>query len=135
MQREPEGARGDLDEILRQQPSDAWALNCRAWLRVARGDLAGGREDAEKALAAHPDWAPALGSRCFALAGLGDFQGARRDCSASLKISPNNSIELGMLAFLDGHRDEALRFWNGAGEATPFETAALEPWIAKASGH
>jgi len=133
MQRDLPGAIADLDALLRLKPSDPAALNSRAWLRLARGDLAGGREDVEKALAAQPDSTSALGTRCFALAALGDAPAARRDCTASLRLSPDEPIQLGMLAFLDGKRAEALQLWKRAAEDEPFQAAALEPWIAKAS--
>ena len=133
-QRDLAGAIDDLDAVLRLKPSDASALNGRGWLRIARNDFAGGREDVEKSLAVRPESAPALGTRCFALVGLGDLQGARRDCTASLRLSPSDPIQLGMIAFLDGHRDEALQLWKRASEDTPLEAGALEPWIAKASG-
>ncbi|HET9156190.1 MAG TPA: rhomboid family intramembrane serine protease, partial [Myxococcaceae bacterium] len=134
IQGDPTGAIADLDAVLRLKPSDASALNDRGWLRIARNDFAGGREDAEKSLVAQPGSAPALGTRCFALVGLGDLQGARGDCTASLQHRPRDSIQLGMIAFLDGKRDEAVRLWKRAAEDDPAEAAALEPWILKAGG-
>ncbi len=129
-----EGSNGDLARVLRADPFNHDALNGRAWNRVARCDFAGGREDADKALKSSPHWPAALGTRCFALVGLGELTAARRDCEESVRLSPRNPIDRGMIAFLDGHRAEAVRLWKSAVQSDPGDATALEPWIAKASG-
>jgi len=83
-------ARRDVEEALELAPDLPEALNTRAALRLAAGDLRGAVADADRALAGDPELAAAWNTRGYAKQDLGDLDGALADLERFLELAPGH---------------------------------------------
>jgi tetratricopeptide (TPR) repeat protein len=86
-----DGARGDLDSALRENPLYARAWFSRGNVRRDVGDVAGALADYAEALRLEPSMSQAYVNRANVLSHQGDLTGALADYNEALRLKPNNA--------------------------------------------
>lgn len=111
-----------LRAVLREEPGNAQAHLRLGTLLSSRGDCAGADPHLRAAIAARVPSADPYISLAFCLRAAGDARAARGVLAAARKVEPGNPVveaNLGLLAFDQGHLDEAIEALGAAVRIDP----------------
>ncbi len=126
-----DGGMQDAQATLANAASSAMVLNNLAWgVLVTEQDLSFALKLADASIDKEPS-AAAKSTRCWIRAARGEPELALPDCVAAVE-SGNELMDLGMVAFLQQHPEEALVRWEEAATKSAVDARDLAPWIARA---
>ena len=125
-------ARDDAKAAAVLAPTFAIGRNAYAWYLRLAGDSRAAVTEASEAMQLAPESGAIADTRCWARFEAGDREGAVADCLHAIELDGTLKPTLGLLAYMRGDFEVAVRAWEEAAKESPTEANELAPWIARA---
>ena len=129
-----DGAIADCTKAVELKPDYAGAYNNRGWSEFLKNDYDNAIRDATHAIQLGSKNRYAYGTRGWARYGKSDNAGALEDLKKAIELSGVNSLDQGMIDFINSDYQKAVDSWQKAIQHDASLGRELQPWIEKAKG-